>query len=183
MPGPTATRFSVDDYLSLPDDGKRYQVIAGDLVMTPAPETKHQIVLMRLARILADFLEENDLGQILIAPCDVVLSPEDVVQPDIFFVSAERKHIVGEKNVIGAPDLVIEVLSPSTEEWDRRAKMAVYSRSRVKESWIVDPDSECIEMRVLQKNAWKRARIFGKKEVLTTSLLPGCRVPIAKIFP
>ena len=121
MSVPAALKFTYEDYALLPED-RRYEVIDGELFVTPAPTTLHQLAKRRLVRILEDFSEATGTGSILDAPYDVVLSKHDVVQPDALLVTTARKPIIGEKNIQGAPDLVVEVLSPSTETRDRRAK-------------------------------------------------------------
>src|SRR3990167_9175925 len=118
-------KFNYSDYLSLPED-KRYELIEGDLHMTPAPLTIHQIISANLFFFLRQHVQENQSGLILNAPVDVVLSDEDVVQPDILFISDERKGILKRENVQGAPDLVIEILSSSTAHRDLHIKKKLY---------------------------------------------------------
>ena len=103
-------RFTYEDYLHLPDDGKRYQVIEGEVYMVPAPTPYHQDVLRKLLILLSEFVEEHVPRKAYCAPCDVVLSQENIVQPDIFFICKEREHIVTEGNIRGAPDLVVEII-------------------------------------------------------------------------
>lgn len=134
-------RFTYDDYLLLPED-RRYEVIDGDLLTTPTPGTPHQRIVGNLYLRLCLYVEDHQLGEVLIAPCDVVLSPTDVVQPDLLFVAASRAAIVGEKFISAAPDLVVEVLSPSTEDRDRTVKTKLYARFGVRELWIADPEKE-----------------------------------------
>ena len=133
-------KFTYEDYLTTPSD-ERYELLDGDLIMVPAPNLKHQKVQRRLGQRLSQFIEEHDLGEFFYAPCDVFLSDSNVVQPDLLFVSREREHLLsdGEK-VRGAPDLVIEILSPSTADKDRGSKRELYGRHGVAEVLAGRPD-------------------------------------------
>src|SRR5689334_14366924 len=114
MSVPAALKFTYEDYCLLPED-RRYEVIDGELFLTPAPTTFHQAVKGRIKRVLDELVDDAGLGIVLDAPTDVVLSQYDVVQPDILVISNERRAVLTQKNIAGAPDLVVEVLSPSTE--------------------------------------------------------------------
>ena len=144
-------KFTYEDYLRLPDDGKRYQVIEGEVYMVPALTPYHQDILGRLFVLLRTFVEEHRLGKVYCAPCDVILSQEDVVQPDIFFICKEREDIITKKNIQGAPDLVVEVLSQFTAKLDRTLKTGLYERFGVKGYWLVDPDQKQIEVLALKR--------------------------------
>ena len=109
---PPRPRFTIQDYMATPED-KRYQLLDGELILAPAPTTRHQRIILELSVFLNEFIRERNLGMLFFAPTDVVLSDHDVVQPDIFFISSERANILTEANVQGAPDLVVEILSPS----------------------------------------------------------------------
>ncbi len=139
-----------DDYLELPDDGYQYQIIGGELFMTAAPFSRHQRTSRNIFRIIDDYVIKNDLGETFYAPFDVVLSMTDVVEPDILFIAKERLHIITEKNIVEAPDFVVEVLSDSTEQIDRNQKKELYENHGVKEYWIVDLDLETIEIFTLK---------------------------------
>jgi len=130
-------KFTVNDYMTTPPD-KRYQLLDGELILSPAPTMYHQTLILRLASVLHRFVAENDLGRVWLAPCDVVLSNFDVVQPDILFVSHDRSNIVTEANLQGTPDLVVEVLSPATQHYDRGYKRTLYSNHGVREYWLLD---------------------------------------------
>lgn len=114
-------KLTYEDYRSTPDD-KRYELLDGELVLAPAPRTTHQIVQTNMGWRMAQYVHEHDLGRIFFAPTDVVLAETNIVQPDIAFVSRERAHIIEENDIQGAPDLVVEVLSPSTASRDRGYK-------------------------------------------------------------
>src|SRR5258708_15354980 len=130
----------------------------GDEFMTPAPNLGHQKIVGKLFRLLADFVESRKLGQVFVAPTDVLLSAHDIVEPDVTFVCEKRSEILTEDNIQGAPDLVIEVLSPSTQSQDRGPKLALYERSGISEYWIVDPSSKTVEIR--EFGTTRRTRIY-----------------------
>jgi Uma2 family endonuclease len=147
MTTPAAVRFTYQDYLNLPEES-RYEIIDGDLQMSPSPSTRHQRIVGKLYECLLATVRERGLGEVFIAPLDVVLSTADVVQPDVFFVSTERAAIVKEKGVFGAPDLVVEVLSSASAERDRTVKAKLYARAGVAELWLVDAEARTIEVLV-----------------------------------
>src|SRR3972149_3018508 len=175
------TRLTYEDYLALPDE-KRYELIEGDLYMVPAPDFYHQIISRNIEFLLWDFVKNNDLGIVVDAPVDVLLSPEDVLQPDILFISNERRHIITEKNVAGAPDLVIEILPPYTQERDKLVKRIIYACYGVKEYWIVDPLTKSIEVMTLSREGVKLYGIFLKEDALTSPLIDGLSIPLHEVF-
>jgi len=178
---PESLRFTYEDYLLTSDD-RRYELVDGDLFLTPAPTPNHQQIAGELFARLREFVEGQRLGRVVIAPCDVVLSRYDVVQPDVFFVRAERLSIIGEKNIQGAPDLVIEVLSPSTEERDRQMKAKLYARSGVRELWIVDPAAKTIELYAGSGAAFRRVALFTIADTVRSAVLPGLEISLALVF-
>ena len=137
------TKLTYADYLKTSDD-ERYELLNGELVMPPAPLTGHQMISIALASRLYLYADEKGLGTVVAAPTDVVLSDTDVVQPDVLFVSSRRSHILTHENVRGAPDLVVEILSPASAERDRTVKLDLYARHGVKEYWMVDPDARTV---------------------------------------
>ena len=181
MAASTALRFTYQDYLLLPED-RRYEVIDGDLFITPAPTPYHQLVSKRIGWLIDDFVGKNRLGLVLFAPCDVVFSESDVVQPDILFVSAERQSIVGEKFISAAPDLVVEVLSPATENRDRVAKTKLYARNGVRKLWIADPEAKTIELLVNTGDGFRRQALAGAAETLHSVLLEGFDISLDTVF-
>src|SRR4051794_780401 len=134
------------DYAALPDDGRRYQILDGELFVTPAPGTRHQIISMRLSAQLHAHVTAHRLGLILAAPADVILADTSIVQPDILFVGTDRQAVVSTRGIEGAPTLGVEILSPSTADVDRRRKRDLYARYGVPYYWIVDADAQAIEM-------------------------------------
>ena len=147
MTRPTnATKLTYEDFLLLPEDGNRHEVIYGEHCMTPAPATRHQRISMRLSGALFTFLEEHPLGEVFAAPIDIVLSETDIVEPDLVFIASARAEIVTEQNIQGAPDLVIEILSPGTRRRDELVKRKLYASFGVREYWIVDPDLDAVRV-------------------------------------
>ncbi len=177
-----AVRFTYDDYRNTPDE-KRYELLDGELVMVPAPNLQHQRVAARLGARLVLFVEARGLGDVLPAPCDVVLSATDVVQPDLLFVSRERKRILGGgDNVRGAPDLVIEILSPSTAERDRTLKRDLYARHGVREYWLVDAAARTVAVMRLAGGQFEVAARYAAGQTLTSPTLPGFQVDLDDVF-
>ena len=176
-----AVRQTYQDYCATPDD-ERYELLDGNLMMVPAPNRKHQEVLLTLARKLGDFTEEHRLGKVYVAPFDVVLSDTDVVQPDVLFISRAREHTVTDDNVRGAPDLVIEILSPSTADRDLGYKYDLYGRHGVLEYWIVDPMAETIAVHRQRDGRLEAAGTLGRGDTLRTALLKGLELRLDDVF-
>ena len=174
-------KFTYEDYLHFSED-KRYEIIDGEVYMVPSPVTYHQKVGRNLFLNLWDFVKENQLGEVLSAPLDVVLSDIDVVQPDILFVSKERQSIITDKNIQGAPDLVVEILSPSSTYKDRVLKNKLYSKYGVKEFWLVDPDKREIQILILKENILTPLKTFRQNEILQSHLLNGLAIRLTEIF-
>ena len=149
LPKPAAVPYTYRDYCSLPDDGRRYELIDGDLFVTPSPATFHQTVSRRLQYALMTILENTGIAFVFDAPCDVILSDTTVMQPDLAIVRMDRKEIVAKRGLEGPPDVVVEILSPSTQDRDRHIKRAAYSRFGIGEYWIVDPAHGSIEVHCL----------------------------------
>ena len=174
-------RRTYDDYCATPDD-ERYELLNGNLMMVPAPNRKHQKVLLRLAQKLDNFAEEHGVGEVYVAPFDVVLSDTDVVQPDLLFISRGREHTLTEKNVRGAPDLAIEILSPSTADRDLGYKYDLYGRHGVLEYWIVDPMAETIAVHQQRNGSLELAETFERQDTLRSRVLKGLHLKLDDIF-
>jgi Uma2 family endonuclease len=138
--------LTYDDYAALPDDGKRYELHEGELSVTPAPGMRHQDVLVALTVILARHVWDTGVGKLMVAPFDCILSDITVVQPDLLYLDEERRRLLRERGLEGAPTLAVEILSPSTTQIDRRRKMALYAAHDVTWYWIVDPPARTIEV-------------------------------------
>jgi Uma2 family endonuclease len=152
--------------------------------MTPAPKIKHQRASAKLSSKVITFTDQHKLGLAFTAPCDVVLSDDTVVQPDILFVSAARVAIIKEDNIQGAPDVVVEILSESTRKKDEVTKRKLYERFGVREYWVVDPELELVKIFKLAQQKYGRATELSKEnnDILSTELLPGFRLPVSEIF-
>ena len=147
--------LTYEDYVLLPNDGKRYEILKGELTVTLAPSTKHQTASVNLLVLLSQYIKERDLGKLFHAPIDLILESTSVLQPDLLFVSKARQSIITERAVEGAPDLVIEILSPATSRTDRITKAQIYARHRVPAYWIVDPELEVVEIYLLEVDGYR----------------------------
>lgn len=179
---PRELRLTYDDYCRIPCT-ERYELIGGALrKMTPAPSVFHQEISKRLGRLLVEWIEDRNLGKVYHAPIDVVLSQYDVVQPDLLYVSQERLGIIQKANIQGAPDLVVEILSPHTVEWDRETKRPVYARYGVREMWLVDPDGRSIEVAVHDGRELATSQVYSPGATMTNNLLAGFTLAVDKLF-
>ncbi len=178
---PVDTRLTYDDYCLLPSDGKRYEVIEGDLYVSPSPGRQHQLVLANLAYYLMGFVKAHSIGTVYFAPFDVVFSQHDVVEPDLLYVSRDRLSVITGKNIQGAPDLAVEVLSESTARLDRTTKLKLYSRFGVQEYWIIDPEDPSVEIYRRNEAGLDPAGALQKTDVLTSPLFPGFSLPVQKL--
>ena len=138
--------LTYDDLVQMPEDGNRYEIIGGELVVSPAPIPLHQRVSKRAFLLLHGFVEAQGLGEVFFAPLDVQLGEHDIVEPDLVFIARERLGIVERTRVIGVPDLLVEILSPSTRARDEVLKARLYAEAGVREYWIVDPDERTLRL-------------------------------------
>src|SRR6185503_16136140 len=171
-------KLTYDDYVTLPDDGKRYEILDGDLAVTPSPLVRHQRVLGNLYRVLDEYVREYDAGLVLLAPVDVVLEESTVVVPDLVFVAKDRLAIVTERAVEGSPDLLVEILSKGSVRRDRGAKMKLYARFEVSHYWIVDPRERTVEMHEREDEDYGAAATFSGDVVAKTGLFPGLAIDL-----
>ena len=181
-PGHSATKFTYADLELLPDDDLRHEIIDGVHYVTASPVTRHQRISMRLEYLLQSYLETHPAGEIVHAPFDVVLSFTDIVVPDLIFISTQRASLLAVKNLQGAPDLVVEIISPSTRSRDRRLKRDLYERVGVDEYWLVDPERDLVDVQRLGTSGFEPPVRYEKHESLTTPLLPGLDIPLARIL-
>ncbi len=170
------------DYAELPADGRRHQILDGDLHMTPAPSPRHQKLSHRLEFLLTLALEQTGRGVVYDAPVDVILGEHDIVQPDILFIAAEREHIVGEHAIEGPPDLVIEILSPSTRRMDILAKSRRYAATGVAHYWIVDPDIDRLDRYVLEGDSYEQVGSESAPTVVEVAEFGGLSIDLAALF-
>jgi Uma2 family endonuclease len=174
-------RFTYHDYLLLPED-KRYEILDGELYVVAAPNTRHQRISIKLSAALLQHVTRRELGDVLAAPCDVVLSEENVFQPDILFVRKERIGIIGEANLQSPPDLVVEILSEGTRGKDLEIKRKIYARFGVQEYWVVDPEAATIEVLVWSELGYATAGVYGISTRISSPLLPELNLPLSEIF-
>jgi len=174
-------RFTYKDYLKTPDD-KRYELIEGELIIVPSPTTYHQWISKNIEYELEKFVREKKIGKVFYAPCDVYLDNENVFQPDILFILKERQSIIGEKNVQGAPDLVIEILSEATAYNDLIKKKKLYAKFGVREYWIIDPGEKGVEIYSLKNKEFNLFQRFSMNDKLESPLLTGLTIELSSVF-
>jgi Uma2 family endonuclease len=179
----TTTKLTYEDYLHIPEDGRRHEIIDGEHFVNPAPNTKHQQILASLGTALYVFVRERKVGKVFFAPYDTVFSNIDVVQPDILFVSSARLDLINAANLKGAPDLAVEILSEN-RRYDEIIKKKLYERHGVLEYWIADPDLDSVKIYRRSGEGFAPAEILSVETggTLTTPLLPGFSVPIEDVF-
>ncbi len=171
-------KLTYQDYVCFPDDGKRHEIIGGDHYVNPAPSTYHQYVSRRIQFQLFTSIELAGLGSVIYAPVDVQLTEHDIVQPDLVVVLNENRIITPTK-VKGTPEHLIEILSPSTENNDRRLKRTLFERCSVPEYWIVDPFEHHVLQLVLSDGKY-REQSFGDR--VAVHYLPGVEVDLSKVW-
>ncbi len=175
-------RLTYEDYRKTPED-MRCELMDGELILAAAPRTTHQRTEIRMGARMHRFAEARDLGEVFTAPTDVVFSDTDVVQPDILFVSKERAHVITEDAIHGAPDLVVEILSPSTAERDRGYKRDMYERHGVKEYWMADVDLATVAaLRLGADGLFEIVGTYGEGESFTSAVLAGFALNVDEVF-
>jgi Uma2 family endonuclease len=180
-------RLTYEDFLLFPDDGQRHELIDGVHYVTPSPNRRHQALLGRLHLAIGGFLARNsNLGQVFLSPFDVVLSNHDVVEPDLLFIARDQETILTEQNVQGAPALVVEIFSPSTQKRDRTIKRALFDARGVREYWMVDPEERSVTVyrrdRQGSLDVTATLTLHGAAATLTTPLLPGFSLDMSTLF-
>jgi Uma2 family endonuclease len=179
----SSKKLTYEDYLLLPDDGgRRYEIIDGELFVTPSPIEKHQRVLANLVHHISSYVFVHRCGRLYFAPFDVVLSKHDIIEPDLLYVTKEHASRVTEKNVQGTPDFVIEILSDSTKRQDEVVKLQRYEHFGVAEYWIVDPKQDRVRVHLRKDGRLELAGDFGTDGTLTSSFFPGLAVPVRDVF-
>lgn len=180
------TRLTYDDFVRFPDDGKRHEIIDGEHYVTPSPNVRHQVLVRRLVFDFERYFRERPrTGQVFSAPLDVLLSPYDIVEPDLLVVTGDQTDILTEKNVQGPPALVIEVLSKSTRKRDAQTKRRLFERTGVREYWLVDPELDAVQVfRPTPEGRLARVAELTAEDggVVATPLLPGCQIDLRELF-
>jgi len=174
--------LTTEDYQRLPETGPRYQLIEGDLYRTPSPNRFHQDISRNLTFIFGTWLAENQSGKFYHAPFSVYLDEFDVFQPDILFVSNERSSILSDRGAEGAPDFIVEILSPRTAKIDRENKRKMYARHGVTELWIIEPESRRIAIYRHDINAQEPHAVHEEGDIIETPIFPGLRIDTRRIF-
>ena len=178
---PGRGNFTYEDLRHTPDDGQRYEVLEGDLIVSPSPKVKHQ----RVARWLFELLvraERDGCGHVYTAPLDVVLSPRDVVEPDLLFIAQDRLAIITEDNVQGAPDLMVEIISEGSRKRDAITKRDLYERYGVRCYWLVDPEEETVRVFELKEGTYGQPATLRAGQELGCALFPGITADVGRLF-
>ena len=176
------TRLTFEQFRQLPEDGRRYELVHGEVHVTPAPTTRHQATLQNLSGPLWPHVINNHLGEIYTAPLDVRLGEDTALQPDLIFISNANASIIQEGWIAGSPDLVVEILSPSTVAHDRATKLRIYAEAGVREVWFIDPKAKTVEVFKLQHKKYLVEATLSGDDVLVSSLFPGWQVSLRALF-
>jgi len=182
MPSATAYRMTSAEFFQLPAGPPYFQLIDGDLYMSPSPRRYHQQLSMRLSLLLGGFIEDHNLGELYAAPSDVALANDIVLEPDLYFVSHERAGILTDQGATGAPDLVIEILSPSTAKMDLGRKREIYATAGVREMWIIAPETRTVEIHRFAENPGESALLLQAGDFIESPIFPGLKAPVAGVF-
>ena len=179
---PPKVPFTYREYCYLPDDGRRYELVNGELYVTPAPAPFHQTVSRRLQYALMTALENTGDALVFNAPCDVILDERTVVQPDLVIVRKNRKSIISERGIEAPPDVVVEILSPSTKGQDIHLKRATYAHFSIPEYWIVDADLGRIDVFTLREDGYHLVERFDRASTLRSPSFEQISIPLEPVF-
>jgi Uma2 family endonuclease len=175
-------KLSFEEFRQLPIDGKRYELVRGEVHVTPAPATRHQFAVQNLAGSLWPHVIKNNLGEVCTAPLDGRLGKDTALQPDLIFVSNARAGIIQEDWIAGSPNLVVEVLSPSTAAYDRATKLPIYAEAGVPEVWLNDCQAKTVEVLKLQGKKYLLDATLAGDHLLTSNLFSGWQLPLRDLF-
>ena len=179
-------KLTYEDLASISDETKRYEILDGELAVTPSPATRHQIVSANLGNLLYNHVRKNHLGYVLQAPMDVILDVHTVVEPDILFIAAARSHIMQPHAIVGAPDLAVEILSPTTSHRDKGIKAKLYARFGIEHYWLVDPVERTLE--IFRRTDTGRSRAYDDPErhagatAVQVALFPNFTIDLARVW-
>ena len=176
-------RFLAEDIFDSPDDGNRYEVIDGELYVSPPPNREHQHASGQLQGTIWSYLQTNPIGTFYAAPFGVILPGLSGVQPDLVFVSNEREEILTDQGASGAPDMVVEILSPRTRSRDRGIKLRQYEAAGVRYYWIADPRTQALEERELGEDGYGPPTIYRVGDVFRPAVFPGLTIEVARLWP
>ncbi len=178
----TQHQWTYTDYLTL-DDEKRYEIIEGELFMAPAPLVFHQEISSELFGMIWTFVKKNELGKVLAAPIDVILSDNSITQPDIVFVAKDNYQVIAKHGLIGPPDFVVEIISPSSIRRDRHQKKMLYEKFGIKEYWIVDPANKSIEQFNIVDGKYELTGFAAEKGTVISQVIDGLEIKVEEIMP
>jgi Uma2 family endonuclease len=181
LPNPNK-RYTAKDYRALPEGPPYYQLIDGHLLCEPSPTTCHQSIAGELHLILGAWTKKKGAGKCFFAPVDVWLSRNDVVEPDLFFISNAKTNLLRKDGFHGGPDLVVEILSPSTARLDRTVKRTLYAKAGVRELWLIDPQLRQVAVHDLGSRRDDAAKILSEGDRIRSPILPGLEIDVAAIF-
>lgn len=182
VPGSRQGAWTYEAYAALPDDGCRYEIVQGVLMMTPAPETAHQGIIGEISSFLRSQIFDTKRGLVLTSPVDVVFSEDTQTQPDVLVLLKEHLDRLQKQRILGAPDLVVEVISPSSVTYDRLVKHNIYEQAGVPEYWLVKPSTQSIEVFVLETSKYRSLGTFKGEECLLSHLMPDITVTVGQFF-
>ena len=181
--GPSQGQWTYKEYAALPEDGNRYEVLQGVLYMAPSPGTGHQRISTAISYYLYAAVELTGMGVVCTAPLDVMLDAKNTVQPDVLVVLNEHFDRVTKAGIVGAPDLVVEIASPSTARIDLNEKLAAYASAGVPEYWVVNPDARTVEVLTLRRDVYSSSGAYYGPAVLPSRVVPGLNVKVEQFFP
>jgi len=182
VPGPPQGQWTYTDYAAIPDDGKCYEVVKGVLYMSPSPTPGHQSISSQLVMYLCQLVQITGSGRVFAEPTDVELSPGYIVKPDVFVILSEHLDRIKQTRIVGAPDLVVEILSPGTMRHDLNEKLRAYKQAQVLEYWIVSPGEQVVELLVLENGAYQSLGVFQGSAVLPSRIVPDWSVKVEQFF-
>lgn len=179
LPQPRPYRAS--DIWDMPADGNRYEIIDGELYVSASPVPEHQAAIVALVEHLAPHIRRHSLGRLFVAPITVSLTPFAVVQPDLIFIARDRLNVISERGIDGPPDVVVEVLSPSTRLNDLNVKRDLYAASGVRQYWIIEPRDRSVEIFTLVDRRYTIEGHFSPGEAIRPTLFPGLEIPVDQL--
>ncbi|MEO7021586.1 MAG: Uma2 family endonuclease [Ktedonobacteraceae bacterium] len=182
VPGPRQGFWTYEAYASLPEDGRQYEIVQGVLMMTPAPEPIHQGIVGEIYDFLRSRIVDTKRGLVLTSPIDVVFSENTNTQPDVLVLLKEHLDHLQEKRILGAPDLIVEIISPSSVTYDRLVKHTIYEQAGVPEYWLVRPKAQTIEVFALETGKYRSLGIFKGEQCLISRIVPDITVPVSQFF-
>jgi Uma2 family endonuclease len=178
-------KLTYDTFRMLPETKQRYEVLDGELIyMTPSPTPEHQRIALNLSLQLAPFVREHRLGEFFFAPLDVIIArdPLRTRQPDLLFVSNQRRGIIGPQQIEGGPDLIVEILSPSNTRVDVESKLQDYWAIEVQECWLISPEARTVEILQRGSSRFERLGLYGVDDLMTSRVLPDLHLSVEDIY-